>query len=225
MPRKKKRTAKKAVARPTRHTTTRRQRPIYNAYAEQTIVAADGRRSIVPVVKNECEAEILRSEFDALLTAGPPAHEVQWDHANHRVVPFADYHDFGPTPDVMDRIMEFGLANADRSLLVHCHAGMSRSPAAAVAILCARGVDPEQALVVLRDAHPPNREFTPNRLAVQITADLLGLPDLPEIARAHEVWPTPIKWDHRDPWPTGDDALWDDPFDTDPQEALRGFSI
>lgn len=189
---------------------TRRNRKIYEPYDIRRIGAADGSTSIVPIIRNECEAERFHPQFEALLSAGPAAHEVTWDHPNHRVVPFADFHDYGPTPDVMTRIMEFGVANADQTLLIHCHAGMSRSPAAAVAILCARGVDPEQALRVLRDTHPPKREFTPNRLAISITADLLSLPDLPEMARAHEVWPTPITWDHREPWPIGERSLWED---------------
>lgn len=76
-----------------------------------------------------------------------------------------------PDDDVMRAILEFGRASvAERPLLIHCWAGISRSSAAAYVIACDRNSGHENAIAQeLRRRSPL---VTPNSLMVQI-ADLL----------------------------------------------------
>ena len=67
--------------------------------------------------------------------------------------------------------MVFWGANQE-DLLVHCHAGMSRSTATAWGVAIARGADPRESLVALLEAHPMDydgqkRWFCPNALLVE----------------------------------------------------------
>jgi predicted protein tyrosine phosphatase len=67
----------------------------------------------------------------------------------------------------------------DARLVVHCHAGVSRSPAAAWIVLVARGASPEAALAEIRRIRP---EARPNARLLRLGAEILGV-DLPERAR------------------------------------------
>lgn len=62
---------------------------------------------------------------------------------------------------------------------MHCHAGVSRSPAAAWLVLVARGASPEAALAEVRRVRP---EARPNARLLRLGADLLGVA-LPEELR------------------------------------------
>lgn len=60
---------------------------------------------------------------------------------------------------------------ADERLLVHCHAGKSRSPAMAIGILVQAGLSPAAALEHVREVRP---ELIPNRLMIRQLDRLLG---------------------------------------------------
>lgn len=62
-----------------------------------------------------------------------------------------------------------GLSNQDR-LLIHCHAGKSRSPAMALGVLVGAGVSPEQAMERIKQLRP---FVIPNRLIVRMLDRLL----------------------------------------------------
>lgn len=130
----------------------------------------------LPVISNIQEAEDWANEFSAIITAGPSANQVQWNHPNHLVVEFNDttIGRNAPTYEQVKQMIEWGTDKDD--LLVHCHAGMSRSTSTAWGIAIARGVDPEDAFITLRDSQPVDagsftrdgfRSFIPNKLIVQ----------------------------------------------------------
>jgi predicted protein tyrosine phosphatase len=77
-----------------------------------------------------------------------------------------------PSHEHIERVLEIGTNwAADEPLLIHCYAGVSRSTAAALILLCQRnpGREKEAArLVRQRGAHA-----WPNRLMIQIADDLL----------------------------------------------------
>jgi len=78
-----------------------------------------------------------------------------------------------PDETIVGTILEFGVACApEEDVLVHCWMGVSRSPAAAYIIACARAPGDERAIAeTLRRASPI---ATPNRLLVAIADDLLA---------------------------------------------------
>lgn len=150
----------------------------------------------LPTVRDIDEAELLCHEFGAVLTAGPDATEVRWSHPNHRVWTFDDTTDMlrGPGYRTVAEMVEWGAQQED--LLVHCHAGMSRSTATAWGIAIARGADPLDSLVALLDAHPrepfsrQKRLFIPNSLIVTYLERILGDNNLLEI-RERVLWEDP----------------------------------
>jgi predicted protein tyrosine phosphatase len=74
------------------------------------------------------------------------------------------------------------LSETDR-LLVHCHAGKSRSPALAIGILVQAGLSPGAALDRVRAIRP---ELIPNRLMIRQLDDVLGLQgELVRLVAAH----------------------------------------
>ena len=153
----------------------------------QTLINRYGIEVFVPLVRDIDEAEFLQTAFSAVLTVGPSEREVQWDHPNHLVQTFGDYHianGRGPKRHHVERIIEFGLAN-DGPILVHCHQGMSRSTSSAITIMVARGVDPELAVSTLAGNHPKGRPFIPNPVVVGLAAELLNEPDLLEISNSY----------------------------------------
>jgi hypothetical protein len=82
-------------------------------------------------------------------------------------------------------------------LLVHCHAGMSRSTSPAWGISIARGADPLVSFMALKDAQPIDRWFTsreqvprdfiPNKLIVKHLEEILGITGLEEIRHTHST--------------------------------------
>lgn len=127
----------------------------------------------IPTVRNLNEAALVGDQFGAVLTAGPGLSEVQFGHDNHRTWTFEDTNDpdLGPQLSQVEELVFWGATQVD--LLIHCHAGMSRSTAAAWGVAIARGLDAHDSLVALRAAHPweqPGRQqrwFCPNRLFVE----------------------------------------------------------
>jgi predicted protein tyrosine phosphatase len=85
----------------------------------------------------------------------------------------------------VEEMLQFGVDQKD--LLVHCHAGISRSTATAWGIAIARGADPAESFEALKAAHPLDtfddgkRLFCPNRLLVEHVQEVLGRKDLLEI--------------------------------------------
>ena len=141
----------------------------------------------LPVIRNIEEAADLCHEFDAVITAGPDAYEVSgWDHPNHLVISFDDVTDprysDAPRLEQIKRIVEWG-AKQEGSLLVHCHAGISRSTACAWGIEIAKGFDAKEALETLAEMHPDEsgwgqRTFRPNPLIVKHLETIFGRRDL-----------------------------------------------
>jgi predicted protein tyrosine phosphatase len=131
----------------------------------------------IPDVLNIMEAQERCHQYDVVITAGPTKREVaDFGHPNHKVVSFQDITNGRGAPTIRDvaELIEFG-AGMD-NVLVHCHAGISRSTATAWGISIANGVDPQVALEKL-DANQPwenddfsdqfsRRWFSPNRLIV-----------------------------------------------------------
>lgn len=79
-----------------------------------------------------------------------------------------------PTAEMVDQILAFGRAwPADAPLLIHCHAGISRSTAAAFAIACDRNPDMDEMAIgaAMRRASPA---AYPNRRITALADDILG---------------------------------------------------
>jgi len=140
----------------------------------------------LPTVRNIEEAIEHGADFRAVLTAGPAACEVDIAHPNHRVWEFDDspIAAYAASRRQVEEMITWGCEQSD--LLVHCHAGMSRSTAVAWGVAMARGISPAAALAALHDAHPvesygEKRLFIPNVVIVQYLEDLLDQPGLREL--------------------------------------------
>lgn len=152
--------------------------------------------SLIPTVRNLEEAREACAEFASVLTVGPEEFEVDdFGHDDHKVVSFDDVtYDFGgyraPTFDLVVEAVEWGTGR--QNLLVHCHAGMSRSTSTAWGIAIANGFDPEEAYDLLKQRHPvvrhrawtlsgsgrsylARRAFIPNELVLRHLEHYFGL--------------------------------------------------
>lgn len=135
-----------------------------------------------PVVRNIREAAVVASEFDHVVTVGPSLVEVDWGHPDHIVRTFGDV-SWGPDGPGYQQIVDVlnWASGRDGTMLVHCHAGMSRSTATAWGIMIGKGADPEEAMDVLRLNHPRDtwgrRSFIPNRLIMEHVARFYGVGD------------------------------------------------
>jgi predicted protein tyrosine phosphatase len=77
-----------------------------------------------------------------------------------------------PNRDMMQAVLAFGRSSDDqRALLIHCWAGISRSSAAAFAIVCDRNPGFERDIAIELRRRSPSA--TPNRLMVRLADDLL----------------------------------------------------
>lgn len=95
-----------------------------------------------------------------------------------------------PTAAMVARALDFAARHADARLLVHCHAGVSRSTAIGLAIFAARlgrGAE-EQALDALLELVP---DAVPNLAVVALADDLLQ--------RSGELLSTIVRWDAATP--------------------------
>jgi predicted protein tyrosine phosphatase len=139
----------------------------------------------IPTVRNLRESEAICHEFGAVLTVGPEQYEVKgFRHPNHKIVSFDDVASpsspFAPRLSQILDAVTFGIGQDN--LLVHCHAGISRSTATAWGVAIGNGVDPEHAIKTLSDAHPyetgyyrnGKRPFSPNLLIVKHLQDIFG---------------------------------------------------
>lgn len=131
----------------------------------------------IPTVRNLREAREACLEFDAVITAGPHANEVSdFNHPIHKTIQFGDtisIENNGPTFENVIELVEFGAGVP--KLLVHCHAGISRSTAIAWGVAIKNGYDPVDAFLSLKRIHPyerglfgyDKRPFAPNTLIVE----------------------------------------------------------
>lgn len=156
---------------------------------------ASTRTSLLPTIRNLDEARESCAGFSSVLTVGPEEYEVHdFGHPDHKVVSFDDVtYDFdgfrAPTFDLVVEAVEWG-ANRP-NLLVHCHAGMSRSTSTAWGIAIVNGFDPQEAYDLLKQRHPVvrhrawatggpersylgRRAFIPNELIVKHLERYLG---------------------------------------------------
>ena len=132
---------------------------------------------LLPTVRNLEEAREQCFEYDAVLTAGPRQEEVRdFEHPVHKVVQFSDTISSkhgGPSYENVVELIEFGAGVP--KLLVHCHAGISRSTATAWGVAIANGNDPVVSFLALKKNHPQEtgyfgvgkRPFAPNLLIVE----------------------------------------------------------
>ena len=147
---------------------------------------------ILPVISNLQEARVWNPEFKSILTVGPKKTEVDWGHPNHRVFEFGDT-TRGPSAPQLRDIEEAVFWGAEQDdLLVHCHAGMSRSTATAWGISIARGADPLDSFLALKEAHPVDkhwgkRDFIPNPLIVKHLVKIFNLDELELIRKKHSM--------------------------------------
>ena len=151
---------------------------------------------LLPTVRNLEEARESCSDFASVLTVGPDPDEVRdFAHPDHKVVSFDDitvnYRGYlAPTFELVKEAVEWGTGRSN--LLVHCHAGMSRSTSTAWGIAIANGFDPQDAYLLLKDRHPvefrrawsfdgtrepqvTRRAFIPNELVLKHLERYLGL--------------------------------------------------
>jgi len=149
--------------------------------------------------------------FDLLTLLSPDYPDVDWrEFACERHLRLA-FHDIiepvpGLTPpdrDMMQAVLDFGRNTLhQRTLLIHCWAGISRSSAAAFAIACDRNPGFERDIAVELRRRSPSA--TPNQLMVRLADDLLqrcgrmvdaidGIGRGAE-AREGEPYALPLKW-------------------------------
>lgn len=154
------------------------------------IPTKNGNMTVLPTVRNLQEAKVLNDDFPAVLTVGPRPQEVLFGHDNHMVQTFGDVsRDSWQAPKKfhVEEIVQFGLDN-EEDILIHCHAGMSRSTSSAIGILLARGVDAETAVSGLRRIHPQDRPFIPNPIIIGFLSDMFKVHDLRKIVKHYEWW-------------------------------------
>lgn len=123
------------------------------------------------MVSTRWEAEKWCHEYDSVLTVFTPASLCEYGHPDQTVVEFSDryhYSDGAPTMTQFQRILDWADEHKnDRSVLVHCKAGQSRSTAVAIALFVAWGMEPAKAVEhVYRKCRPKDkigeRPFIPN---------------------------------------------------------------
>jgi len=101
------------------------------------------------------------------------------DRANHLMLEFADLVEvvprnamFAPSAHHVEELMEFGQRwDATAPMMIHCHMGQSRSPAAAYIVLCLKNPGMEQACAELLRMRAPHCQ--PNLLMVRIADEIL----------------------------------------------------
>lgn len=134
------------------------------------------------LITNILEARLLNETFDHVITAGPEPREVRFDHPSHLIVPFHDTLRLdweGATEQDIAVILDWASDKKDESILIHCHAGMSRSTSTAIGILASWGYAEEEAWNIVKRSRPAqalatSRSFIPNPLVLSHVDSLLG---------------------------------------------------
>lgn len=150
----------------------------------------------IPAVRSMKEARVVYGEYDTVLTTGPHSDEVKdIIHLKHKIVTFDDVVDDrapnAPTYAKVVDALEFGIGAS--KLLVHCHAGISRSAAIAWGVAIGNGFEPSNAYATLESLQPMHtvswkgqRPFFPNDLIVFYIDQYFGLDgQLAEITKGH----------------------------------------
>lgn len=117
--------------------------------------------------------------------------------SNHLILNFDDIDDDRvpgcPKLHHIQRILDFtkNLTNDD-SLLVHCHAGICRSTAAAIGILVQHGVPPSTALQKIKAIRPL---LWPNLLVCKLFDEALGRDDIEPIVKEYNFSEEGLKYE------------------------------
>ena len=85
-----------------------------------------------------------------------------------------------PTRDHIDQILAFTAElPEDADVMIHCHAGISRSTATAIGVCCQQGMAPADALEHVKQLREPTLgrgyKVLPNRLMIRFFDEALGL--------------------------------------------------
>jgi predicted protein tyrosine phosphatase len=99
------------------------------------------------------------------------------ERANHLIRHFEDDLHGPNAPKLSDAVAITWFAKnlpEDARLVVHCHAGISRSPAGAWIVLVAKGWDAEDALLEIKRMRP---EAWPNTTLMRLGGTVLGIPE------------------------------------------------
>jgi hypothetical protein len=150
------------------------------------------------MVANRWEAAQWCHRYDSVLTVFAPWWHCDWGHDDHLIVEFEDRVEpelGAPTLSQVDEILSWAHARLDRSILVHCKAGQSRSVAAAVGIACLAGMSEHDALQYVYAHCRPSvkvgrRPFTPNLRYLKHVDTLLATNLRREVARFDPIYGT-----------------------------------
>ncbi len=114
---------------------------------------------------------LLGPEYKDLYKTTPTRLVVYFDDVDFYPKPGSRW--IAPHPNQIKEVLEFckSLDDSDK-LLVHCKAGISRSTAMLIGILCLHKVTPAKALTAVRQVRP---ELWPNKLMIQFCDDILNL--------------------------------------------------
>lgn len=134
------------------------------------------------LVCNRWEAARWCHRYDSVLTVFAPWWHCDWGHDDHLIVECEDRvnpEEGAPTLSQVDEILSWATYRLDRSILVHCKAGQSRSTAAALGIAMLSGVSEADALQYVYASCRPSdkvctRPFIPNTRLLAHVDTLLG---------------------------------------------------
>ncbi len=129
------------------------------------------------------EAQKHKHDFDAVITLEDPGQQdllrfSASPHPSHLILAFHDLDAPSLGRRLVDRhqveqALQFARLHAGKRIMIHCHAGISRSPSILLAILADRmGSGNEQEAMDTTLSIAP--QAAPNRLIVKITDDILG---------------------------------------------------
>lgn len=122
-----------------------------------TVVSASGlyvpKRNIT--VCNIREVRKLAPFFEHVATVGPSSAELYFTHRSHIVETFEDSLDHtGPTLRQVENLLNWYSRLDSGSLLVHCHAGVSRSTGMAVGFHLVDGASAHEAVLAVMEQQP-----------------------------------------------------------------------
>jgi hypothetical protein len=136
----------------------------------------------VITVCNIREASKLAPHYEHVATVGPGRSELGFTHSSHIVETFDDSVDeTGPTLQQVRNIMDwYRNLPDDGSVLVHCHAGVSRSTGCAVGFHLVDGASPWEAVLAVAGQQPfdfggDRRPCWPNGLVMDFLGLLFGV--------------------------------------------------
>lgn len=134
-----------------------------------------------PHAKGPWDAIVSINDPDEPTPALPEAKRVLRLEFHDLDEPLAGY--LAPSAEHVQQLLDLTRAHLtpDSRVLVHCHAGISRSAAASIILAIALGTAPDQAIDQVISGP---RGGLPNPLLLEFAQEPLGLPDLKDRARA-----------------------------------------